>query len=57
MEKITVKMSGELKGQIESLMNAITLKYSENEIQRQLGMLYYVYMQEIDDNKSDFGEL
>ena len=57
MEKITVKMSGELKGQIESLMNAITLKCSENEIQRQLGMLYYIYMQEIDNNKSYFGEL
>ena len=40
----------ELWGCVCSLMNAIRNGCSENEIQRQLGMLYQVYNEEYPDN-------
>ena len=42
-EKITVIMSGELWGQIQSLINALRNNLHENVIQRQLGMVWHLY--------------
>ena len=46
----TITMSCELWGQIQSLINSLNLNLHENIIQRQLGMLWYLFDEEFGDN-------
>lgn len=49
-QKTTVTMSCELWGQINSLINALNLNLDENVIQRQLGMVWYLFDEEFCNN-------
>ena len=52
------EISLELWQQIQSLMNALRLGCHENEIQRQLGMVWHLYSKEflIDDELYTYGK-
>lgn len=49
----TFVLTDELWGNFKSLMNSIEYGLSESEIQRRLGMLYQVYLEDFVYDKED----
>ena len=49
----TFVLTDELWGSFKSLMNSIEYGLSESEIQRRLGMLYQVYLEDFVYDKQD----
>lgn len=49
----TLVLTDELWGNFKSLMNSIEYRLSESEIQRRLGMLYQVYLEDFVYDKED----